>query len=89
MAGPSGWEEGTLDAFHYPDLMARPAHVLAFVTAYDFVKQLEALQWRTPFQAICDVWRAVASIFKIDPHQLIPKPCTWTRTTRICRPFGQ
>ena len=49
-------KEATIKAFHYPDLEALQAHVLAFVTAYNFAKHLKALRWRTPFQAVCDAW---------------------------------
>ena len=52
------------------------AHVLAFVTAYNFAKHLKALRWRTPYQAICDAWTKDPSIFKINPHHLIPGPHT-------------
>ena len=64
----------TVKAFHYPDLEALQAHVLAFVTAYNFAKHLKAPQWRTPFQAICDAWAKDPAIFKINPHHLIPGP---------------
>ncbi|MBV9997334.1 MAG: IS481 family transposase, partial [Caulobacteraceae bacterium] len=47
-----------------------------FVTAYNFAKHLKALRWRTPYQVICDAWTKDRSIFKIDPHQLIPGPHT-------------
>ena len=50
------------------------AHVMAFVTAYNFAKHLKALGWRTPYQVICEAWTRNPSIFKIDPHQLIPGP---------------
>jgi transposase InsO family protein len=69
-------KEATIKAFHYPDLEALKAHVLAFVTAYNFAKHLKALRWRTPFQAVCDAWKADPSPFKIDPHHLIPGPHT-------------
>ena len=69
-------KEATVKAFHYPDLDSLKAHVLAFVTAYDFAKHLKALRWRTPFQAVCDAWKADPSPFKIDPHHLIPGPHT-------------
>jgi transposase InsO family protein len=69
-------KEATIKAFHYPDLEALQAHVLAFVTAYNFAKHLKALRWRTPFQAICDAWKADPSTFKVDPHHLIPGPHT-------------
>jgi transposase InsO family protein len=67
-------KEATIKAFHYPDLDSLKAHVLAFVTAYNFAKHLKALRWRTPFQAVCDAWKADPSPFKINPHHLIPGP---------------
>jgi hypothetical protein len=36
-------KEAIIKAFHYPDLDALRAHVLAFVQAYNFAKQLKAL----------------------------------------------
>jgi len=52
------------------------AHVQAFLSAYNFAKHLNALRWRTPFQAVCDAWAMDPAIFKIDPHHLIPGPHT-------------
>jgi transposase InsO family protein len=69
-------KDATIKAFHYPDLEALQAHVLAFVTAYNFAKHLKALRWRTPFQAVCDAWQSDPSAFKINPHHLIPGPHT-------------
>jgi transposase InsO family protein len=69
-------KDATIKAFHYLDLDALKAHVLAFVTAYNFAKRLKALRWRTPFQAVCDAWKADPSAFNIDPHHLIPGPHT-------------
>ena len=69
-------KDATTKAFHYPSLEALKAHVLAFVRAYNFAKHLKALRWRTPFQAICDAWAKDPSIFKINPHHLIPGPNT-------------
>src|SRR5215203_5299461 len=64
----------TVKAFHYENLESLKAHVLAFVTAYNFAKHLKALRWRTPFQAIQEAWTKDPSPFKINPHQLIPRP---------------
>jgi transposase InsO family protein len=69
-------KDATVKAFHYPDLDALEAHVLAFVRAYNFAKHLKALRWRTPFQAVLDAWTKDPSIFKMDPHRLIPGPNT-------------
>jgi hypothetical protein len=63
--------------FHAPDLESLKAHVLAFVTAYDFSKHLKRLQWRTPFQIICEAWTKDPAPFKINPHHLIPGPHTF------------
>jgi len=69
-------KEATIKALHYPDLEALQAHVLAFVTAYNFAKHLKALRWRTPFQAICDAWSKDPTAFRINPLHLIPGPNT-------------
>jgi transposase InsO family protein len=69
-------KEVTIKAFHYPDLGALKAHVLAFVAAYNFAKHLKRLRWRTPFQAVLDAWTKDPSIFRMDPHHLIPGPYT-------------
>jgi transposase-like protein len=69
-------KDATVKAFHYPGLDALKAHVLAFVAAYNLAKRLEALRWRTPFQAVCDAWKADPTSFKIDPRHLIPGPHT-------------
>jgi len=67
-------KDATVKIFHYEDLESLKAHILAFVTAYNFAKHLKALRWRTPFQAICDAWTKDPSIFRINPHHLIPGP---------------
>ena len=69
-------KEATAKAFHYPDLDALRAHVLAFVAAYNFAKHLKALRWRTPFRAVCDAWTEDPATFRINPHHLIPGPNT-------------
>src|SRR5687768_14878958 len=69
-------KDATVKVFHYPDLESLKAHVLAFVTAYTFGKHLKRLQWRTPFQAICEAWAKDPAPFKINPHHLIPGPYT-------------
>jgi transposase-like protein len=67
-------KEATVKVLHYETLASLSAHVLAFVTAYNFAKHLKALQWRTPFQAICDAWTKNPEPFKINPNHLIPGP---------------
>jgi transposase InsO family protein len=69
-------KEATVKVFHYETLASLSAHVLAFVTAYNFAKHLKALRWRTPFQTICDAWTKDPTPFTINPHHLIPEPYT-------------
>jgi transposase InsO family protein len=69
-------KDATVKVFHSPDLESLKAHVLAFVTAYNFGKHLKRLQWRTPFQAVCEAWANDPAPFKINPHHLIPGPYT-------------
>ena len=69
-------KDATVKLYHYDELESLKAHALAFVTAYNFAKRLKALRWRTPYQAICGAWTNAPSIFKINPHHLIPGPNT-------------
>jgi hypothetical protein len=69
-------KDATVKVFHYDDLQSLKAHVLAFVTAYNFAKHLKALRWKTPFQTICQAWTKDPDRFKIDPHHLTPGPYT-------------
>jgi transposase-like protein len=64
-------KDATTKAFHYETAESLRAHVLAFLSAYNFAKHLKALRWRTPFQTVCDVWKADPAPFKISPHHLI------------------
>jgi hypothetical protein len=69
-------KDATIKTLHYADLENLKAHVLAFVTAYNFAKHLKALKWKTPFQSICDAWTTNPAAVKINPHHLIPGPHT-------------
>lgn len=67
-------KEATIKAFHYSDLESLKAHVLTFVSAYNFAKHLKALRWKTPFEAVCHAWTTTPEIFKLNPRHLIPGP---------------
>ena len=69
-------KEATIKAFHYPDLDSLKAHVLAFVSAYNFAKHLKAIRWKTPFEAVCHAWTTTPDVFKLNPRHLIPGPNT-------------
>ena len=67
-------KDGTVKTYHYSSLEALKAHVLAFVSAYNFAKHLKAIKWKTPFKHICEAWQRDPSAFKLDPHHLTPGP---------------
>ena len=67
-------KDATLKVFHYDTIQSLKAHVIAFVTAYNFSKHLKAIQWQTPFQAICNAWTNDPTKFKINPHHLTRGP---------------
>ena len=69
-------KEATTKTFHYEDPESLKAHVISFVTAYNFAKHLKALRWKTPFEAVCHAWTATPDIFKLNPRHLIPGPNT-------------
>jgi transposase InsO family protein len=68
-------KEATVKVFHYPSLESLKAHVLAFVTAYNFAKHLKALRWKTPFEAMCAAWTKDPEAFIIDPRHLQRANC--------------
>ena len=72
-------KDATTKAFHDSTTKTLYAHVLAFVSAYNFAKHLKALRWWTPFQTIYDAWNADPNPFKINPHHLTPGPNTFQR----------
>jgi hypothetical protein len=45
-------QDATVKVYHYDNLECLKAHVLTFVTAYNFAKHPKALRWRTPYQII-------------------------------------
>jgi hypothetical protein len=69
-------KEATIEALHYRSIEALKAHVLAFVTAYNFARHLKTLRWCTLFKVICEVWTQHPDRFTINPHHLIPRPNT-------------
>ncbi len=69
-------KDATVKVFHYDELGALRAHVLAFVTAYNFAKHLKALRWKTPHETIQALWESKPDLFRNSPDHLIPGPNT-------------
>ena len=70
-------KNATVKTFHYDGLENLKAQLTAFVTAYNFAKHRKALNWRTPYQVICEAWTKHPSILKLNPRHLIPGPHTF------------
>jgi len=61
-------KEATVKSFHYTSINELRRHVRDWLTAYNFAKQLKALKFRTPYEAIEELWKAKPDIFIVKPH---------------------
>jgi hypothetical protein len=43
-------------------------HVKDWLIAYNFAKQLRALRFRTPYEAIEELWKSKPDVFIVQPH---------------------
>lgn len=60
-------KEATVRAFHYTSINELRRHLRDWLAAYNFAKQLKALRFRTPFQAIQELWQSKPEIFNVQP----------------------
>jgi len=67
-------KEATVKSFHYASIHELRRHVSDWLIAYNFAKQLKALKFRTPYQAIDELWKSKPDVFIIKPshHMLGP-----------------
>jgi len=67
-------KEATVKSFHYASIHELRRHVSDWLIAYNFAKQLKALKFRTPYQAIDELWKSKPDVFTIKPshHMLGP-----------------
>jgi transposase InsO family protein len=65
-------KEATVKSFHYASINELRRHVHDWLTAYNFAKQLKALKFRTPYEAVEELWKSKpeAFIVKLDHHIL-------------------
>lgn len=61
-----------MKVFHHETVESLSAHVLAFVTTYNFAKHLKAVRWQTSSRTIGDAWTRDPAPLKINPLYLIP-----------------
>jgi transposase InsO family protein len=64
----------TVKSFHYASIQELRRHVSDWLIAYNFAKQLKALRFRTPYQAIEELWKSKPDAFIVKPshHMLGP-----------------
>jgi transposase InsO family protein len=61
-------KEATVRAFHYSSINELRRHLRDWLAAYNFAKQLKALSYQTPFEAIEALWRQKPKIFNMQPN---------------------
>lgn len=69
-------KEATVKSFHYSSVQELRRHVRDWLTAYNFAKQLKALRFKTPYEAIEELWKSKPEIFNVKPHHHTPGPNT-------------
>ncbi len=52
-------KEATVKSFHYASIQELRRHVSDWLIAYNFAKQLKALKFRTPYEAIEELWKSM------------------------------
>lgn len=61
-------KEATVKSFHYAPINELRRHVSDWLTAYNFAKQLKALEFRTPYEAVEELWKSKPDIFIVKPN---------------------
>ena len=65
-------KEATVKSFHYSSIEELRRHVRDWLTAYNFAKQLKALKFRTPYEAIQELWKSKPEGFVVKPdHHML------------------
>lgn len=61
-------KEATVKAFHYASIAELRRHVRDWLRAYNFAKQLNALRFKTPYEAVEELWKSKPDVFIVKPH---------------------
>jgi transposase-like protein len=56
-------KDATVKSFHYASIQDLRRHVSGWLIAYNFAKQLKALKFRTPYEAIKELWKSMPDVF--------------------------
>ncbi|ROT93427.1 IS481 family transposase [Altererythrobacter sp. FM1] len=65
-------KEATVKSFHYASIQELRRHVSDWLIAYNFAKQLKALKFRTPYEAIEELWKSKPDVFIVEPNHHMP-----------------
>lgn len=69
-------KEATVNSFHYAPIQELRRHVSDWFIACYFAKQLKALQFRTPYEAIEELWKSQPDAFIVKPNHHMLGPNT-------------
>jgi transposase InsO family protein len=61
-------KEATVKSFHYASINELRRHVRDWLTAYNFAKQLKALRFKTPYEAVEELWKSKPDMFIAKPN---------------------
>jgi len=67
-------KEATVKSFHYSSIQELRRHVSDRPIAYNFAKQLKALKFRTPCEAIEELWKSKPGTFIVKPSHHMAGP---------------
>src|SRR5438874_10515011 len=65
-------KEATVNRYHYDSHNQLRAHLVDFVTAYNFARRLKILKGLSPYEYICSTWTKESGRFILDPIQQMP-----------------
>jgi hypothetical protein len=71
-------KEATVKSFHYASIQELRRHVGHWLIACNcnFAKQLKALKFRTPYEAIDQLWKSKPDVFIVKPSHHMLRPNT-------------
>ncbi len=65
-------EGATVKSLHYTSINELRRHVRDWLVTYNFASQLKALRFKTPYEAIEQLWKTKPHIFNVRPHHHMP-----------------
>jgi len=71
-------KEATVKSFHYTSVNELRHHVRDWLIAYNFAKQLKALRFKTPYEAIEEISKSKPDVFIVQPHHHTMGLNTWS-----------